>query len=70
MRAFLPRNKKLFFDISQKIIDKKLSLENLMEISIKLEILNNFILNEEERIKIKNNILFKLEDHLKENYLI
>ena len=45
-------------------------MENILEISIKLEIFRKMILDEEQSKKLDNIPLFKLEDHLTENYKI
>lgn len=67
---FLSKKKKKFLEIAVEIINKKLSVENILELSIKFEILKNKAINEEE-IKILNKLpLFKINDHLKEDYKI
>ena len=45
-------------------------MENILEISIKLQIIRNLLLNEEQSKQLEKLPLFKLKDHLKENYKI
>jgi len=68
--AFLPKKKKTFLSFAEKIIDRKLSMENILEITIKLEILRHLLLDEEESKQLDKLPLFKLKDHLEENYKI
>jgi len=70
IRAFLPKRKKIFFSFAEKIVNKKLSLENLLEISIKFKILINLLLDEEQAKQLKKIPLFNMSDHLNENYKI
>ena len=66
--ACLPKKKKTFISIAMKIINRKLSVENILEITIKLQILKNLLLNEEESEQFDKIPLFKLKDHLGEKY--
>ena len=68
MSWFLPKKKKTFFSFADQIINRKLSMENILEITIKLKIFRNLLLEEEELKQIDNLPLFKLKDHLAENY--
>ena len=70
LRACLPNKKKTFLNFAEEIIDRKLSMENILEITIKLQILRHFVLKEEESKQLDNLPLFKLKDHLEENYKI
>ena len=70
INAFLPKKKKTFLSIAEQIIDRQLSMENILEITIKLQILKHLLLTEEQSKKIDKIPLFKLIDHLQENYKI
>ena len=43
-------------------------MENILEISIKLQILRHLLLEEEESKQLDNLPIFKLKEHLEENY--
>ncbi len=68
IRAFLPNYKKSFIFNSEKILDRKLSFENILEMDIKFRVMKNLFLEEEESKLIEKIPLFKLNDHLTENY--
>lgn len=68
IRAFLPQKKKTFFLNSEKILTKKLSFENILELDIKFNVVKNLIFEEDEVKLIENIPLFTLNDHLNENY--
>jgi hypothetical protein len=67
-RAFLPQQKKSFFLTSQKVLNKKFSVENVLELDIKFQVVKNLIFEEDESKLIEHIPLFKLTDHLNENY--
>ena len=57
------RDKKRFFEVASRIIDKKISLEYLLKNCTKTEIINSYIVKKEENLQIKD---LNLEEHLKE----
>lgn len=67
---FLSNKKKKFLEIAGVIINKKLSVENILELTIKFHILKNKILDEEDKKYLKILPLFKITDHLNEDYNI
>lgn len=68
IKAFLPKNKKNFFSFAASIIDEKLSMENILKMSIKNQIMRNLLLNEEQSKLLNSPHIFNLEDHLAHNY--
>lgn len=70
IKNVLPLKKRIFISIAEEIISNKISIENIMEMSIKLEILKNFTLTEEESKHFDKIPLFSLNDHFNGNYSI
>ena len=68
--ACLPKKKKIFLSLSKEIIYKKLSMENILEMSIKLQIIKNYIFDEELKKKLEKLPEFNLKDHFNECYTI
>ena len=68
IRALLPKKKRSFLNISKEIIDSKLSMENILEMTIKLQIINNYLFNQGQNNPLEKLPEFNLEDHLNENY--
>ena len=68
--ACLPKKKKKFLSLSKNIIYKKLSMENILEMTIKLQIIKNYLFDEEQNKKLENLPEFNLLEHLNECYNI
>ena len=55
-------------NVIENILDRRLSVENILEISMKFQIVRFLILDEDQKKKLDNPPAFRLEDHLNENY--
>ena len=54
--------------VVENIIDRRLSMENILEMSMKLQILRQLILEDDQKRILDNPPPFSLEDHFKENF--